>query len=145
MRLWAWQILPYLSELQFRGQLREVVSVLHDLKNKGQTNHILINRVMDFSPRNLTSYFLKYREEYQNRYGKDISKEIVREFIEWGGGMPMIYEPFKGWHTKEYLRVCMANLYEKHVFGVGKSRISDKEWRRLVDGYKEITGEDWVI
>jgi hypothetical protein len=36
-------------------------------------------------------------------------------------------------------------LAEKHFYGVGKSRISDEEWQRLVDGYKQITGEDYVI
>jgi hypothetical protein len=39
----------------------------------------------------------------------------------------------------------MANLYEKHFFGVGKSRITDEEWKILLDGYKTITGEDYMI
>jgi hypothetical protein len=39
----------------------------------------------------------------------------------------------------------MANLYEKHVFGVGKSRITDDEWETLCQGYKNITGEDYKI
>jgi hypothetical protein len=54
-------------------------------------------------------------------------------------------EFFKNWHNKEYLRVCLGNLYEKHHFGVGKSRISDDEWKALLDGYKQITGGDYVI
>ena len=39
----------------------------------------------------------------------------------------------------------MANLYEKHFFGVGKSRISDEEWEKLCEGYKQITGEEYQI
>jgi hypothetical protein len=39
----------------------------------------------------------------------------------------------------------MANLYEKHHFGIGKSRITDAEWQRLCDGYKAITGEEYRI
>jgi hypothetical protein len=39
----------------------------------------------------------------------------------------------------------MANLYEKHRFGIGKSRITDEEWQRLCDGYKAITGEEYKI
>ena len=50
-----------------------------------------------------------------------------------------------GWHSKEYLRVCMANLYEKHYFGIGKSRITDEEWKRLCEGYKVITGEEYKL
>jgi hypothetical protein len=38
----------------------------------------------------------------------------------------------------------MANLYEKHL-GRGKSRITDAEWERLVQGYKKITGEEYRI
>ena len=52
---------------------------------------------------------------------------------------------FNGWHNKEYLRVCMANLYEKHFFGIGKSRITDEEWQRLCEGYKAITNEEYKI
>jgi hypothetical protein len=29
--------------------------------------------------------------------------------------------------------------------GVGKSRINDTEWETLLRGYKELTGEDYVI
>ena len=52
---------------------------------------------------------------------------------------------YEGWHDKEYLRICMANLYEKHKFGRGESRITNAEWERLLFGYKEITGEDYVV
>ena len=145
MRLFHYALLPYLPDLQFRGQLREMVAILHDLKSKGKTNHLLINRVMDFSPRNLTGYFLLYKREYQYRYEKEISQKIVDEFLEWGGDLPIIVRPFEGWHCYEYIRVCMANLYEKHFFGIGKSRISDDEWQRLCDGYKSITGEEYEI
>jgi hypothetical protein len=36
-------------------------------------------------------------------------------------------------------------LAEKHFYGVGKSRITDEEWETLSRGYKELTGEDYVI
>ena len=52
---------------------------------------------------------------------------------------------FKGWHDKDYLRVCVANLYEKYYYGVGKSKISQQEWDRVLLGYKKITGEDYKI
>ena len=52
---------------------------------------------------------------------------------------------FDGWHDKYYLRICCSNLAEKHFYGVGKSRITDEEWQRLVDGYKQITGEEYKI
>lgn len=144
MRLWHYRLLPYLPDLQFKGQLREVVLIMHQWRDKGTTNHLLINKVMEYPKNELSSYFWIYREEYFERYNKTIF-DITDEFIEFAKGEPFKRSPFKDWHNKEYLRVCMANLYEKHFFGVGKSRISDEEWERLCEGYKNIVGEDYVI
>ena len=145
MRLWHYQLLPYLPELQFKGQLRELVAIMHDWRDKGKTNHILINRVMEYPKNDLTSYMWLYCEEHGRRYDFDCKEKLLNEFIDFAEGGHFNPYPFKCWHDKCYLRVCMANLYEKHVFGVGKSRITDEEWQRLVDGYKQITGEDYVI
>lgn len=163
MRLWHHELLPYLPDAQFKGQLRELVAIMRDWRNKGKTNHLLINRVMEFTPRNLTSYFLVYDEEYTKRYGKKIDRNIYWEFLNFANyeiekdykvsfvngvdvvSVRLLKDIFAGWHCYEYLRICMANLYEKHFFGVGKSRITDEEWQRLLNGYKTITGEDYVI
>ena len=144
MRIWHYELLPYLPELQFKGQLRELVVIGKDLLKSGKTNHLLINKVMEYSEQELAGYFFKYAEEYKKRYGKEPRIEI---YVLFGilSGYTSKTPCFKNWHNKEYLRVCMANLYEKHVFGVGKSRITDQEWKRLIDGYKEITGENWEI
>jgi uncharacterized protein (TIGR02328 family) len=143
MRLWHYELLPYLPDAQFKGQLRELVAIMHDWKNKGKTNHLLINRVMEYSKRDLVAYFLKYEVQYQQRYGKWLYK-YSGEFIRFYDDSEKL-NGYDGWHNKEYLRVCMANLYEKHFFGIGKSRITDEEWQTLCRGYKEITGEEYVI
>ena len=162
MRLWAVQLLPYLSEAQFKGQLRELVLIMSTWRDTGKTNHLLINRVMEYDKNHLTSYFLRYREEYRKRYHKEIDRGIVWEFLEFANykkdedykfsisineiiSVRLVKDIFPDWHNKEYLRVCMANLYEKHVFGVGKSMITGEEWRTLCKGYKEITGEEYAI
>lgn len=146
MRLWHVDLLEFLPKLQFDGQLRELVSIMRDVRDKGKTNHLLINRVMDYPKNGLSTYFYRYMWIYYDRYGKHISEKIIKEFEEFAPAYRELEEPiFEGWHNKEYLRVCMANLYEKHVFGVGKSRITDDEWETLCRGYKEITGEDYVI
>lgn len=144
MRVWHYALLPYLPDLQFRCQLRELVLIMHQWRDKGETNHLLINRVMEYPKQDFGGYFLIYREEYQRRYGKDVIATINLEFYDFCEGHSN-KPPFKGWHDKEYLRVCMANLYEKHFFGVGKSHITDEEWARLCEGYKEITNEEWVL
>jgi uncharacterized protein (TIGR02328 family) len=142
MRLWHYRLLPYLPDAQFKGQLRELVAIMHDWRDKGKTNHLLINKVMEYSKADLYGYFLEYAVEYEKRYEQ--RPKQTNEFIEFGNHK-YTHRPFDGWHNKEYLRVCMANLYEKHIFGVGKSRITDEEWQRLLEGYKKITGEDYEI
>ena len=142
MRLWHYKLLPYLPDLQFKGQLRELVAIMHDWRDKGKTNHLLINRVMEYPKADLYGYFLEYAVEYEKRYG--VLPKHTDEFREFGGHN-WTHFPFVDWHNKEYLRVCMANLYEKHFFGIGKSRITDEELQILLGGYKTITGEEYKI
>lgn len=150
MRLWHYQLLPYLPDAQFKGQLRELVAIMHDWRDKGSTNHLLINRVMEYPEIELSSYYLWYGTEYLRRFGKDLSNKHDCEFKDfsknenWLDGL-LKESLFDDWHNTEYLRVCMANLYEKHHFGIGKSRITDEEWQILLNGYKVITGEDYKI
>ena len=151
MRIFHYALIPYLPELQFRGQLRELVAIMHDWRDKGKTNHLLINRVMEYPKSHLSIYYARYIKEYKERNPCKIFEKTNIEFMSFGViGFGMFvnseeFEPFKDWHNKEYLRVCMANLYEKHFFGVGKSRITDEEWQVLLDGYKAITGEEYRI
>ncbi len=147
MRLFHYALLPYLPDLQFKGHLREIVLVMHQWRDDGKTNHLLINKVMEYDKSHLTTYFMKYCYWYGQRYHKPVSAKYALEFQEFCPEViGFIDTPiFDGWHNNEYLRVCMANLYEKHYFGVGKSRITDEEWETLCRGYKELTGEEYVI
>ena len=148
MRIWHTDLLPYLPDLQLNGQWRELVSIMRDLKNKGKTNHLLINRVCEYEDAGLrlASYASIYFRCRARRYGS-CSLNGFEEFYELDKRFyDCIYKnPYIDWHNDEYLRVCMANLYEKHKFGIGKSRITDDEWERLCEGYKKITGEEYKI
>lgn len=145
MRLFHYALLPYLPDLQFRGQLREMMLILHQWRDEGKTNHLLINKVMAYPKNDLIRYFVYYEALYRERYGKMLPKQWA-EFKAFDDGTRTANSGlFEGWHNKEYLRVCLSNFYEKHHFGIGKSRITDEEWKILVDGYKNITGEDYSI
>lgn len=146
MRIWHYQLLPYLPEAQFRGQLRELVAIMHDWRDKGETNHLLINRVMEYTKSELAIYFLYYEDEYIRRYGKSINVKYRDEFCNFAKGTPFLINTplFVGWHNKTYLRICMANLYEKFL-AVGKNKITLAEWSKLKAGYETITGEVYEI
>lgn len=144
MRLWHCELLPFLPDAQFKGQLRELVAIMHDWRDKGKTNHLLINRVMEYPKSELSNYALKYFSECIKR-NISVKDNIVKEFCEFGYGEPIKNNGiFEDWHNKEYLRICMSNLLEKHR-GIGKSRITDEEWARLCEGYEQITGEKYQI
>lgn len=146
MRLWSVDLLEFLPDLQFKGQLREMMLILRDWRDKGHTNHLLINMVMEYPKNDFARYFVYYEALYHKRYGKWLTKQW-EEFKAFDD-TPLDKRSngvFTGWHNKEYLRVCMANLYEKYHFGVGKSKITQGEWDRVLQGYKEITGEDWKL
>ena len=143
MRLWHYGLLPYLPDAQFKGQLRELVAIMHDWRDKGKTNHLLINKVMEYSKRDLVAYFVAYEAEYHKRYGRWLNNQS-KEFIQFYDKEEKL-TGYDGWHNKEYLRVCVCNLYEKYHFGVGKSKISQEEWDKVLQGYKEITGEEYFL
>jgi len=151
MRLWHYKLFPYLPDLQFKGQLREVYAIMHNWRDMGTTNSLIINPIMRFDKSELTSYFLLYKKEYEKRYNKKIKTSIKNEFLDFPENKPgtdyytITKEPFTGVHNKDYLRVCMANLYEKHFCAEGKTVISDEDWKRLTDGYKDITGEEYRL
>lgn len=146
MRLWHYQLLPYLPELQFKGQLRELVAIMRAWRDEGKTNHLLINKAMEYERNELVRYYIYYEMVYHSRYGKWIDQKCWEEFKFFQkeeSDKKKYYSD--GWHNKEYLRICMSNLFEKHKYGVGKSRITDEEWQTLLDGYREITGEEYLI
>ena len=150
MRIWHYRLLPYLPDAQFKGQLRELVAIMRAWRDDGKTNHLLINRVMEYPEIELSSYYLWYGTECLRRFGKDLSEKYDCEFKDfsknenWLDGL-LKESLFDGWHNTEYLRVCVCNLYEKYRFGVGKSKITQEEWDRILQGYKEITGMEYVI
>jgi uncharacterized protein (TIGR02328 family) len=145
MRLWHKDLLPYLPDRQLKGQLRELVAIMHDWRDKGKTNHLLINNVMEYPKSHLLSYFLLYKDVYEKRFGVMISQRICKEFLDFCGKERYYINTFEGWHSWTYLKICMCNLFEKYCFGNGKSAITGEEWERLMTGYKKITGQEYRL
>lgn len=144
MRCWHKSMIEFLPDMQLKGQWRECALIAQELKEHGTPNNLLVNKVTEYSVDHFYLYcFIVWREMHNRGFVTTAkSTERVRAL---GGKIIAVNTLFEGWHDKNYLRICYSNLAEKHFYGVGKSRISDEEWQRLVDGYKQITGEDYVI
>lgn len=154
MRLWHKDLIQYLPDLQLKGQWRECALIADALAQNGTPNHLLVNRVTEYPAEDFWKYFVSVACEMEGRGLKvnyrtmdkvydNISKyRSTQKFQPTAFGKD--YQIFKGWHNLEYLRICYANLLEKHN-GIGKSRITDEEWQRICEGYKQITGEEYKI
>ena len=143
MRLWHKYMIQFLPDMQLKGQWRECSLIADALAKNGTPNHLLVNRVTEYPLDHFVTYCFFVFTEMRKR-GFNASNRATKK-MEDLGKFPIKEPLFPDWHNKSYLRVCMANLYEKHIFGIGKSRITDEEWLRLVDGYKAITGEEYHI
>ena len=142
MRLWNFAMIPYLPDMQLKGQWRECVLIAKDLQEKGKTNHLLINILEEYPHNDFMTYCWYVYQEMQNR-GFAVTLASMRKVFNIRYHIDT--DIFNGWHNKEYLRVCYSNLYEKYKFGRGKSRITEAEWQRLLEGYKYLTNENYEI
>ena len=143
MRTWDYRLIEYLPDNQLRGQRRECALIAHDIHTKGTTNHLLINRIMEYPIDDFLTYCLMVAREMEHRGFRMTNDSAVR--LGNLGTYRYVPQPFAGWHNYGYLRCNMANLWEKHFCGIGKSRITDEEWQRLCEGYKKITGTEYTI
>lgn len=150
VRLWHYKMIKFLPKAQLVSQWRECVCIATNITNNGTPNHLLVNAMTEYPITNFNVYCNIVLREMVER-GYNVSEDSINKLEETVGFEADVVnwldmcDIFNGWHNKEYLRVCYANLYEKWKFGKGKSRITDEEWQRLCDGYKKITGEEYTI
>ena len=139
MRLWHYELIPYLPRQQLLAQWRELNSIFVK-KNR----HILINYVYDYETCDLVTYSnyvmgemlkRKYKFDSKNfdyffkREHLQIKKGDLLDGIFAGILMPIFpleyvkkelperYKTFKNHHNEEYLKICCWNLYEKYIRG----------------------------
>lgn len=120
MRLWHYELIPYLPKQQLLGQWRELNSIYAN-----ENKHILINYVYVEQKQDLYIYSLyvikelvkrKYKiKTWQNFYkyfGISFTYGIEKLLI-----LPKPIIPYELHHDEEYLKICCWNLYEKYIRG----------------------------
>ncbi len=111
MRLWHYQLLPYIPNLQLLSQWRELNSIYVK-----QNSHILINYCYDYSLDHLFSYSKLVIEEMKKR-GFQIKSFLNHDSFFHEKEYQTINTPFSNHHNQEYLVICCYNLYEKYLRG----------------------------
>ena len=129
MRIWHKELIQVLPDKQLLGQWRELCAIASDIKKKGTPNHLLVNKVTQFSLDHLYTYAMQVYNEMSRR-GINAHWESFQRHLP---AAPVFYfVPFDElfnttsihWHTPRYFWQCYYNLEEKADCG----GISPMEW-----------------
>ena len=131
MRLWSKQLIEYLPGKQLLSQWREIIAIIGNIKKRGHPNHILVNKVIDHPLNHFSSYSKVVTEEMGKR-GYKVSKERIEYVYQFCGDPDIEFDDiYSDWHDEEYIKICLYNLYEKHIRG----GITKEEWGKLITIY----------
>ena len=114
MRLWHYELLPYLPNSQLLAQKRECDLIWKDITEGKQTNHILINYIWEYHKPDveLYQYYTMLADEFDKRgFNFNFSKYIDKDYYR------VTLHPFANHHKEQYLIQCFYNLQEKYVRG----------------------------
>lgn len=134
MRLWHKDLISVLPRQQLLAQWRECCCIAKNIVINGTPNHILVNKIMDYSLNHFVNYTNKVIVEMQRRNYK-INTDRFWGWIaatDWCHPMYVSYDSlFADWHNDRYLTQCYYNLQEKYDCG----GISEEEWERVEKFY----------
>lgn len=130
MRLWSYQLIPFLPRQQLLSQWRECVCIAKSIYGKGTPNHILVNKIMNYPISEFNDYCNIILVEMVKR-GYNVSKSSINKLQDYIGfevdSDKQYNHPFGGWHNETYIQICLWNLYEKFLCG----GVTEIEWNLL--------------
>lgn len=147
MRLWHKNLISVLPRQQLLAQWRELCCIAKNIAVNGTPNHLLVNKVLEYSDEDFFLYAnivlneMKKREyfvsdtawmKFYNNVtkGKDYFKpfeEVDHSFL------------YKDWHNDRYLWQCYHNLQEKYDCG----GITEEEWFEVQKRMEGLLGMDY--
>lgn len=138
MRLFHKDLIPVLPRQQLLGQWRECCLIAKQIHMKGNPNHILVNKIMDYPKWHFMSYAILVAKEMERRKYKVDRYKFFKWFDLWNDGNIKTHditkeELFSDWHNNRYLRQCYHNLQEKYDCG----GINDDEWKLIREVWLE--------
>lgn len=138
MRLLPVEMLDVTPRYQLLGQVREYTVMCKDIYESGHVNHMLINKINDYSVYNLYLYGEELKKEMNKRGYKLSSKTIDK----WNKYLQIKKEEkvdkiYKDWFTKRYVKQVLYNWQEKYDCG----RIPEEEWEKVLNKYQQYFKE----
>ena len=128
MRLWHKDLIEKLPREQLVAQWRECSAIASNIVAKGTPNHILVNKIMDYSFNHFISYAFYIRQEMTRRGYRTMNSvwDKITNVADDYNILP-INELFPDWHNDTYWVICYYNLKEKWMCG----GIKDEDWNKI--------------
>lgn len=130
MRLWHYELIPYLPKAMLVSQWRECIAIKRQWE-KGTLKHRLVSYVMNHDKGRFWLYCKFVVQEMKNRNIKFKEKylEEIASFCEYHNVFTIFPE-----HNNRYLKQCLYNLQEK----VDRGIITEEEWQKTEDTFGEV-------
>lgn len=135
MRLWSYQLLPYLDDFHIVAQWRELLAIKGAIDKNGTPNHRLVNKVLKYNIQDFKNYTacvvceLKKRKiKYSNSKWEEIRDWDSPHF---NNDRYFGAKYYIGWHEGRYLTQCYFNLQEKMDCGI----VSETAWNKINNFY----------
>ena len=138
MRLWHYELLPYLPKSQLLSQKRECDLIWKDLGKGKKTNHILINYIWEYEDYE-TELMFYYRMLYDEFVKRGFKFNYHKNSILVGIVDGYYHKPFKKHHDNKYLVQCFYNLQEKYDRG---QKDFDRETYLKLENFVR---ENWLL
>ncbi len=129
MRLWHYELIPYLPKSQLLAQWRELNSIFAK-----EDKHVLINYIYEYPKSDLYVYTELVLQEMKKRGVNIRTLDKMARYFD-GLETPTIYPPYKNHHNDDYLTICYYNLYEKYIRG--QKDFSEQQFEALDAFYKQ--------
>ena len=138
MRLWHVDLIDVLPRKQLLSQWRECCAIAKSIADKGTPNHILVNKITDYSQ----IHFIEYTNRVLKELGRRnylVSEASYLRFVDnlkaskncFYDGIMINKDIYPEWMNHRYLKQCYYNLQEKYDCG----GISEDEWKKIYGLY----------
>ena len=128
IRIWHKELIPVLPREQLVAQWRECSAIAGAILKNGTPNHILVNKVLDYSLDQFIQYSQMVRNEMTHRGYRTMDSVMKKIDSLTNGHAECLPEHlYEYWHTDRYFLQCYYNLQEKYDCG----SVSPEDWEKI--------------
>lgn len=132
MRIWSRDLIPYLPKKQLMAMRYELGDMI---KQYPHIKHGLVKFANNYDINYLFYYFRLVVSEFEKRGIKHNTQYDldIADIASTRDGIYLCEEYRFAEDNEEYLKICLMNLYEKHI----RNMIPEQEWQVIEDRFGE--------